>query len=153
MHSAFINMNTLLKGRRTNINTKHCNFRCMEDSRRQASLSRFLQRQSNIIRFSVDAFLLPQVTGTVMFSFLNVSYKRENGASCHIFNYRNYWVRLGLKLGLQNVLTAHNLRNILFLDGILNLSIIIALGEKEKKTIKGTCCLLTLRIIISRIFI
>lgn len=109
-------------GRKININSKHCNSRCMEDSRRQASLSRFLQRQSNIIRFSVDAFLLPQVTGTVMFSFLNVNIKKIT------FNYRDYWVRLGLKLGLQKVLTAHILRIILFLDGILNLSIIIDLG-------------------------
>ncbi len=104
-----------------NINSKHCNFRCMEDSRRQASLSRFLQRQSNIIRFSVDAFLLPQVTRTVMFSFLNININEIT------FNSRDYWLRLGLKLGLHKILTAHNLRNILLLDGILNLSIIIDL--------------------------
>ncbi|XP_051575783.1 uncharacterized protein LOC127453459 [Myxocyprinus asiaticus] len=49
------------------------NFGCMEDSRRQGSLSRFLLRQSNILRFSVDAFLLPQVTDMNFYLHCKVS--------------------------------------------------------------------------------
>ncbi|XP_056122183.1 zona pellucida glycoprotein 3d tandem duplicate 1 [Rhinichthys klamathensis goyatoka] len=66
-----------------------CNYGCMEDSRRQESLSRFLQRQSNIIRFSVDAFLLPQVTGTHFYLHCTISVHDVTSASAKSCTYNN----------------------------------------------------------------
>ncbi|XP_016313708.1 zona pellucida sperm-binding protein 3-like [Sinocyclocheilus anshuiensis] len=75
-----------------------CNYGCMEDSRRQASLSRFLQRQSNIIRFSVDAFLLPQVTDTHFYLHCTVSVHSATTSaiakSCTYNNVERRWEEL-----------------------------------------------------------
>ncbi|KAK7158129.1 hypothetical protein R3I93_009356 [Phoxinus phoxinus] len=65
------------------------NYGCMEDSRRQGSLSSFLQRQSNIIRFSVDAFLLPQVTGTHFYLHCTISVHNAITATAKSCTYDN----------------------------------------------------------------
>ncbi|XP_020353235.2 zona pellucida glycoprotein 3d tandem duplicate 1 [Oncorhynchus kisutch] len=38
------------------------NFGCMVDSKRKGSQSQFFSRESNVLRFTVDAFLFPQIT-------------------------------------------------------------------------------------------
>lgn len=40
-------------------------FRCMVDSKRKGSQSQFFSRESNVLRFTVDAFLFPQITAKV----------------------------------------------------------------------------------------
>ncbi|XP_073702555.1 zona pellucida glycoprotein 3d tandem duplicate 1 [Garra rufa] len=74
------------------------NYGCMEDSRRQGSFSRFLQRQANIIRFSVDAFLLPQVTGTHFYLHCMVSVHSATTSatakSCTFNNVERRWEEL-----------------------------------------------------------
>ncbi|XP_067252420.1 zona pellucida glycoprotein 3d tandem duplicate 1 [Chanodichthys erythropterus] len=71
------------------------NFGCMEDSRIQGSLSRFLQRQSKIIRFSVDAFLLPQVTGTPFYLHCTISVHNATSATAKSCTYNNAERRWG----------------------------------------------------------
>ncbi|XP_067305658.1 zona pellucida glycoprotein 3d tandem duplicate 1 [Pseudorasbora parva] len=65
------------------------NYGCMEDSRRQGSLSCFFQRQSNIIRFSVDAFLLPQVTGTQFYLHCTISVHNSTSPTAKSCTYNN----------------------------------------------------------------
>lgn len=65
------------------------NYGCMEDSRRQDSLSQFHQRQSHIIRFSVDAFLLPQVTDTHFYLHCRVSVHNLVSATAKSCTYNN----------------------------------------------------------------
>ncbi|XP_016137060.1 zona pellucida sperm-binding protein 3-like isoform X1 [Sinocyclocheilus grahami] len=74
------------------------NYGCIEDSRRQGSLSRFLQRMSNFIRFSVEAFLLPQVTGTYVFLHCTISVHRATTSatakSCTYNHVKRRWEEL-----------------------------------------------------------
>lgn len=65
------------------------NYGCMEDSKREDSLSRFHQRESHIIRFSVDAFLLPQVTDTHFYLHCRVSVHNLVSATAKSCTYNN----------------------------------------------------------------
>ncbi|XP_052345872.1 uncharacterized protein LOC127914318 isoform X1 [Oncorhynchus keta] len=55
-------------------------FRCMVDSSRKGSQSLFFSRESNVLRFTVDAFLSPRITATVRLYDVMVNKCFHNGS-------------------------------------------------------------------------
>ncbi|XP_045557365.1 uncharacterized protein isoform X2 [Salmo salar] len=62
------------------------NFGCMVDSKRKGSQSQFFSRESNVLRFTVDAFLFPQITAKRLYLHCTMtvmkSTSKQSAKSC-----------------------------------------------------------------------